>query len=103
MNQASVTIGYLLFGLLIIAVGFLPVFIALYKKNQNAPQLYKATPLAILGLGALGLGLSLLFESLEVNREVWAFIILIAVEVIRLAIWVYLMIKAVKDTDLPIF
>ena len=103
MENASVSIGYVLFGLLIIVLGFLPVFIAAYKKNVNASQIYKATPIAILGLGAIGLALSILFQSIEVNTEVWALVILLAVEAIRVAIWIYLIIMAVKDKDLPIF
>jgi hypothetical protein len=103
METTSVTIGYIILGFAIIALGFLPVFIAMYKKNVNASQIYKATPLAILGLGAVGLGLSLLFQALEVNREVWALVILLVIEAIRVAIWIYLIIMAVKDKDLPIF
>lgn len=103
LGSASVNIGYILLGLFILAVGFLPVFIAMYKKNQNAEQLYKATPIAILGMGVIGLVLSLVFNAIHVSQEVWAFVILILVEVIRLAAWVYLMIMAVKDKDLPIF
>ncbi|MBQ6380420.1 MAG: hypothetical protein IJJ41_02310 [Clostridia bacterium] len=103
MNQSSPVIGYILLGLVSIALGFLPVFIAMYKKNSNASQLYKATPIVVLGLGAVGLALSLLFQNIGVAREVWALIILIVVEVIRLAAWLYLVIMAVKDKDLPIF
>ena len=103
MTNAYSTIGYVLLGLLVLAIGFIPVYIAAYKSNENAEQIYKATPIAILGLGIVGLGLSILFQSLKVNTEVWALIILIVVEVVRLAAWIYLMIKAVKDEELPIF
>ena len=103
MNTASQTIGYVLLGFAILAIGFLPVYIAAYKKNVNASQIYKATPIAILGLGAVGLVLSIIFQSAQVNTEVRALIILIVIEVIRLAAWIYLTIMAVKDKDLPIF
>ena len=103
MGNASATIGYVLLGLVLLAVGFIPVLIAAYKQNVNADQIYKATPIAILGLGAVGLALSILFQSLEVNTEVWALIILIVIEVLRLAVWIYLMYMAIKDKDLPIF
>ena len=103
MNQASATIGYIILGLAINAIGFLPVFIAMYKKNQNATQIYKATPIAILGLGVLGLGLSLVFQMTEVNTEVWALVIILLIEAVRVAAWIYLLIMAAKDKDLPIF
>ena len=103
MTNAYSTIGYILLGLVVLAIGFIPVYIAAYKKNVNADQIYKATPIAILGLGVIGLALSLLFQNLKVNNEVWALIILIVVELIRLVVWIYLLIKAVKDEDLPIF
>ena len=101
--DTTVTIGYAILGLAIIAAGFIPSFIAAYKKNTNATQIYKANPIAILGLGALGLGLSLLFQMLEVNREVWALVILLVIEAVRVALWVYLIIMAAKDKELPVF
>lgn len=103
MNNSSQTIGFIILGLAIIGAGFIPTFIAMYKKNSNADQIYKANPIAILGLGVLGLGLSLIFQLTEVNTEVWALVILLVIEAIRVAAWIYLIIMAVKDKDLPIF
>ena len=103
MNNTSQTIGFVILGLAIIAAGFIPTFIAMYKKNKNSEQIYKANPIAILGLGFIGLGLSLIFQKIEVNTEVWALVILLVIEAIRIAAWIYLIIMAVKDKDLPIF
>ena len=101
--EFSAVLGYGILGLAIIAAGFIPSFIALYKKNSNASQIFKLNPIVILGLGVIGLGLSLLFQILEVNREIWALVILLVIEALRLAIWVYLIIMAVKDRELPLF
>ena len=101
--NASVTIGYAILGLAIIAVGFIPSFIAAYKKNNNSTQIYKANPIVILGLGVIGLGLSLVFQLTEHNTEVWALVILLVIEAIRVAAWIYLIIMAAKDKELPIF
>lgn len=103
MNQVYVTVGYSILGLAIIAAGFVPTFIAMYKKNKNSSQIFKANPIAILGLGALGLALSLIFQAAEVNREIWALVVLLVIEAIRVVIWIYLIIMAAKDKELPIF
>ena len=88
----SVVLGYGILGFAIIAAGFIPSFIALYKKNSNANQIFKLNLIVILGLGIIGLGLSLLFQLLEVNREIWALVILLVIEAIRFTAWIYLII-----------
>lgn len=101
--ESTAIIGYVILGLALTAAGFIPSFVAMYKKNSNASQLYKCNAIAVLGLGAVGLVLSLIFGVPESGKGVWLLVVLIVIEVLRLAAWAYLMYMAIKDNDLPIF
>ena len=101
-NFASMA-GITILGLVVILAGFIPTYLAFYKKNNNAWSVLKFNAVSVLGLGVLGMVLSLIFQAAGVSDKVWALIILIIIELVRLAAWIYLLIKTVKDEDLFIF
>ena len=103
MDAFSSTAGIIILGLVLIVAGFIPTFIALYKKNSNTESLIKFNATSILGIGVTGMALGLIFQSAGVSDKVWALIILIVIELVRLATWIYLLIMAIKDDDLFIF
>lgn len=103
MDAFSSTAGIIILGLVLIVAGFIPTFIALYKKNSNTESLIKFNATSILGIGVTGMALGLIFQSAGVSDKVWALIILIVIELVRLAAWIYLLIMAIKDDDLFIF
>lgn len=103
MTDVTKVAGYIILGLVEIFIGFLPVFIAKYKENNNMMQIFKADIIVVLGFGILGTALSLIFQATKLNNEVWAFVILMVIEAVRLACWIYLMVMTVKDKELPIF
>lgn len=103
MNTFSSTAGIIILGLVTVAAGFIPTYLALYKKNSNADSVIKFNAVSVLGIGIIGMALSFIFQAAGVSDKVWALIILIVLEVIRLAAWIYLLIMAIKDDDLFIF
>ena len=103
MDAFSNTAGIIILGLVAMLAGFIPTYLALYKKNSNTMGILKLNAIAILGIGILGMVLGFIFQAAGISDKVWALIILIVLEVIRLAAWVYLLILAIKDNETPIF
>ena len=103
MEAFSSTAGIIILGLVAIVAGFIPTYLALYKKNSNTEGIIKLNAIAVLGIGILGMALSFIFQAAGVSDKVWALVILIVLELIRLAAWVYLLILAIKDNETPIF
>lgn len=103
MSDLSAVIGYILLGLVEFAVGFVPIIVAFVRKNENKMQILKADAIAVFGLGLIGTIFSSVCDAFALGSEVWVFVVVIIIEVIRLAAWVYLLIMAIKDKELPIF
>ena len=103
MDAFSNTAGIIVLGFVAIAAGFIPTYMAFYKKNANADSVLKFNAVSVLGIGIIGMALGLIFQSAGVSDKVWALIILIIIELVRLVAWIYLLIKTVKDEDLFIF
>lgn len=103
MDSFSNTAGIIILGLALMLAGFIPTYMAFYKKNENAYSVLKFNVASVLGIGIIGMALGMIFQSAGVSDKVWALVILIVIEVIRLAAWIYLLIKTVKDEDLFIF
>ncbi len=98
--ESSVMIGYGILGLAITAAGFIPSLLAMYKKNNNASKIYQFNAIGILVPGIIGLVLSLVFGVPNTQNSVWLLVVLIVLEVLRLAIWGYLMYLVIKDKEI---
>lgn len=103
MTNVSNIAGIIILGLVVILAGFIPTYLAFYKKNNNAWSVLKFNAVSALGFGVLGMALSLIFQATGTSDQVWALIILIIIELVRLAAWIYLLIMSIKDKDLFIF